>query len=95
MGNSIINAYPKVFKQFVRDNVDHNIRILDGSGTFHGIEIILRSTPFPINSVLKECDKISLGKDITPEVSVNKGIAWRNYMHPVKPEDINNLWQAS
>ena len=57
MGNSVINAYPKVFKQFVRDNVGHNIRILDGSGTFHGIEIILISTPFPINSVLKECDK--------------------------------------
>ena len=43
------------------------------------------STPFPGNSVLKECDKISRGKDITSEVSANnKGIAIHNYVHPVK-----------
>ena len=65
MGNSVINSYPKVFTQFAGDNVDHNIRTLDGSGTFHGMGIIAISTPFPGNSVLKECDKISWGKDIT------------------------------
>ena len=43
------------------------------------------STPFPGNSVLKECDKISRGKDVTSEVLVNnKGIAIHNYVHPVK-----------
>ena len=36
-GNSIINAYSKVFIQFAGDNVDLNIRTLDGSGTFHGM----------------------------------------------------------
>ena len=35
-GNSAINAYPKVFTQFV----DHNIRNLEGSGTFHGMGVI-------------------------------------------------------
>ena len=53
MGNSVINAYPKVFTQFAGDNVDHNIRTLDGSETFHGMGIIVISTPFPGNSVLK------------------------------------------
>ena len=64
------------------------------------------STPFPGNSVLKECDKISRGKDITSEVSANnKGIAIHNYVHPVKSalssveiepnNDIDNLCQAS
>ena len=85
MGNSVINSYPKVFTQFAGDNVDHNIKTLDGSGTFHGMGIIAISTPFPGNSVLKECDKISRGKDITSEVSANnKGIAIHNYVHPVK-----------
>ena len=47
--------------------------------------IIVISTPFPGNSVLKECDKISREKDITSEVSANnKGIAIHNYVHPVK-----------
>ena len=35
MGNSVINSYPKVFTQFAGDNIDHSIRTLDGSGTFH------------------------------------------------------------
>ena len=79
MGNSVINSYPKVFTQFTVDNVDHNIRILDGSGTFHGMGIIAISTPFPGNSVFKKCDKISRGKDIKSEVSANnKEIAIHN-----------------
>ena len=61
IGNSIINSYPRVFTQFAGDNVDHNIRNLDGSGTFHGMGVIAISSPFPGNSVLKECDKISRG----------------------------------
>ena len=70
MGNSVTNAYPKVFIQFVRDNVDNKIRTLDGSGPFHRMEIIKIPAPFPGNSVLKECDKISRGKDITSELAV-------------------------
>ena len=33
------------FLQFVADNVDHNVRTLDGYGTFHGMGIIVGSTP--------------------------------------------------
>ena len=54
---------------------DHN-RTLDESEAIHGVGIIAISTPFPGNSVLKESDKISWGKNITSEVSVNnKGMA--------------------
>ena len=85
MGNSAITSYPKVFTQFAADNVDRNIRTLDGSGAFHGMGIVAILTPFPGNSVLKECEKIYRGKDITSEVPANnKGIAVHNYVHPVK-----------
>ena len=85
MGNSVINAYPKLFIQFAGDNVDHNIRTLDGSGRFHRMGTIAISTPFQGNSILNECDKISQGKAITFEVSTNnKGKAIHNYVRPVK-----------
>lgn len=35
----------KSFVQFIADNADHNIRSLDGFGTFHGMGIIAASTP--------------------------------------------------
>ena len=31
--------------QFVADNVDHNLKTLDGEGTFHGMGIIGAATP--------------------------------------------------
>ena len=37
--------FPGQFLQFVADNVDHNIRTLDGQNTFHGMGIIGCSTP--------------------------------------------------
>ena len=33
------------FVQYVADNVDHNIKILDGNNTFHGMEMIATITP--------------------------------------------------
>lgn len=33
------------FGQFVADNVDHNLRTLDGRGTYHGMGIIVAVTP--------------------------------------------------
>ena len=72
------------FIQFAGDDVDHNIRALDESGEFHVMCIIAISTPSSGNSVLKECYKISRGKNITFEVSVNsKEIVIHNYAHPV------------
>ena len=49
------------------------------------MRIIAISTPFPGNSVLKEYDNMSRGRDITSEVSANeKGIAIHSYVNPVK-----------
>ena len=33
------------FLQHVADNVDHNVRTIDGHGTFHGMGILSVSTP--------------------------------------------------
>jgi hypothetical protein len=38
------DAFPSAFTQWVGDNVDHNIRTLDGLGTFHGMGVIAVST---------------------------------------------------
>ena len=34
------------YSQFAGDDVDHNIRTLDGSGTFLGMEIVAYQLPF-------------------------------------------------
>ena len=31
--------------QYVADNVDHNVATIDGTGTFHGMDIIAAVTP--------------------------------------------------
>ena len=33
------------FAQFIADNVDHNVKILDGASTFHGVSIIAVRSP--------------------------------------------------
>jgi hypothetical protein len=37
--------FPGHFTQFIADNVDHNIRTLDGHGTFHGMGMIASTSP--------------------------------------------------
>jgi hypothetical protein len=44
-GTDILGFAPDRFIQFVADNVDHNIRTLDGFNTFHGMGIIAGLTP--------------------------------------------------
>lgn len=39
------NSYAHSFTQWSGDNVDHNLKTLDGTGTFHGMGIISMSTP--------------------------------------------------
>ena len=39
------NYGPQNFLQYAADNVDHNIRTLDGKTTFHGMGIIASFTP--------------------------------------------------
>ncbi|KAL5022622.1 hypothetical protein ScPMuIL_001777 [Solemya velum] len=44
-GTDIPGYIPGQFIQYVADNVDHNIRTLDGKDTFHGMGIIANVTP--------------------------------------------------
>ena len=44
-GTEIPGWIPGRFMQFSADNVDHNSRTLDGTGTFHGMGIIATVTP--------------------------------------------------
>jgi len=42
-GKVTVESYPQAFTQWVADNVDHNVRTLDGYDTFHGMGIISAS----------------------------------------------------
>ena len=44
-GTQISGVMPSNFIQFAADNVDHNVRTLDGHDTFHGMGIIAAVTP--------------------------------------------------
>ena len=44
-GTKIPRYTPGHFVQYSADNVDHNLRTLDGTGTFHGMGIIAAITP--------------------------------------------------
>ena len=43
--NIITQYIPGTFIQWVADNIDPSVAILDGQGTFHGMGIIAVSTP--------------------------------------------------
>ena len=44
-GTDIPGYTPGRFMQYIADNIDHNTRTLDGTGTFHGMGIIAAITP--------------------------------------------------
>lgn len=58
------------FVQLIADNVDHNIRSLDGFGTFHGMGIIAASTPGIKTTRSVPCTNPSL-KEITAFARIN------------------------
>lgn len=60
-GTDIPGYAPDIFIHHVADNVDHNTRTLDGSGTFHGMGIIATMTPGI------QCRKIVPRKQVTVE----------------------------
>ena len=52
IANEDVNDYikctmPGSFSQWSADNVDHNVRTLDGKGTLHGMGVIVSSTGLP------------------------------------------------
>ena len=75
--NNVIKDMPSLetFTQWVADNVDHNLRTLDGTGTFYGMNIVIISssttkTPPPVSkiirrsAILKSSKKVIQGKGI-------------------------------
>jgi len=69
-GVDIPGFLPGHFMQYVADNVDHNIRTLDGSGTFHGMGILAAITPkIDHASVIKRMNVSA--KDIAQVGSIN------------------------
>ncbi|KAL8585863.1 hypothetical protein ACOMHN_056458 [Nucella lapillus] len=62
-GTDLVGVDPKTsWIQFAADNVDHQIRTLDGTGPFHGMGIIGAATPGT-----KECRAVRRDTSVTPE----------------------------
>ncbi|KAL8575683.1 hypothetical protein ACOMHN_055872 [Nucella lapillus] len=62
-GTDLVGVDPKTsWIQFSADNVDHQIRTLDGTGTFHGMDIIGAATPGT-----KECRAVRRDTSVTPD----------------------------
>ena len=62
-GTEIPGYTPGQFVQFIADNVDHNVRSIDGHGTFHGMGIISTSTPGPDNNTTINVPRASVTKE--------------------------------
>ena len=60
-GGCLPEKRPEQFVQFVADNVDHNIRTIDGLNTFHGMGIIAAFTPGKIPS--KPVPRVAVSSD--------------------------------
>ena len=55
----------ETFTQWVADNVDHNLRTLDGIGTFYGMNIVvISSSTIRRSAILKSSKKVIQGKGI-------------------------------
>jgi hypothetical protein len=63
-GTDIPGCTPETFIQYVADNVDHNVRSLDGQGTFHGMGIIATVTPGTSGSSIPITRKTVTADDI-------------------------------
>ena len=45
--NTELKIQPNSVVQYVADNANHNLRTIEGKGTFHGMGIIAAITPSP------------------------------------------------
>ena len=80
---------PGQFVQYSADNVDHNSRTLDGTGTFHGMGIIASITPgtratvvIPKRKVIEEeiakAGRIEVLRDLhIKDFAANLDILWK------------------
>jgi hypothetical protein len=78
-------SYSHSFTQWSGDNVDHNVKTLDGTGTFHGMGIISMKTP---------CSRLDL-EDSFSEVSVQRLKRCAVSEIVKKPRDTDSVLQFS
>ena len=74
--------------QFAADNVDHNVRTLDGHGTFHGMGMVAAITP------CQEISRVVPRKLVTPDEIIKQGrvkISQYNYPKVQQPLNYDNL----
>ena len=78
-----LRAYPEAFTQWIVDNIDHNVRTLDGKNSFHGMEIIATSVPVRQDLELQShpVQRLPLSNNIASVVE-NKGIEILEYIEP-------------
>jgi hypothetical protein len=81
--DSEIRAHPEAFTQWVADNIDHNVRTLDGKNSFHGMGIIATSVPMRKDVKLQShsVQRQPLIDNVTSIVE-NKGIQILEYTEP-------------
>ena len=88
LSTTIPSYFPGKFLQFVADNADHNVRTLDGHGTFHRMGIIACTSPGSNVSLPIPRTNIQLS-----ELSVIGKITIKYFKHPDNraPEKIHFL----
>ncbi len=67
-GLGIPGYIPEQFVQFAADNVDYNVRSIDGHGTFHGMGIIATPTPGPDVRITINVPRASVTKEQLADV---------------------------
>ena len=84
-------ALPKIpdgsFVQWIADNFDHNVRTLDGKGTFHGMGIIAAVTPSIATENFQSYKRSSVRKSVK-EITAKKGIPIIEYFGKATPASV-------
>jgi hypothetical protein len=77
------SKYPDVFTQWVGDNVDHNIRTLDGKDTFHGMRLIsISASPRTVVDI-PDCVVPRIKQRLpAQEVAAGRGLPITEYERP-------------
>lgn len=107
-GTDVHNHSPDSFLQYAADNVDHNIRTLDGEKTFHGMGIIATITPkvkmtTPIKRIDVSVDEIARIGRINIRSFILRNDVMSNlhyeplvYQAAIEPyKNIDLLWKSS
>ena len=77
-------CFPTAFTQWVGDNVDHNVRTLDGHDTFHGLGVISVSTSLTDQATRCEAPVRRLKRLPSAAVTVNRSIPIQHFTGDVK-----------